>query len=478
MTQRTADDFGPDPRDEDESDGLVPPFDEAAEVAVVTSCLADGGRVALVDFLTPEHFYVRPCAEVWAAVCELRRGGQPVDMVTVATLLNEKKRLPIVGGAAGLDLMVQSAPAIGNPRAYALTVHNRWRLRQAVLVGQKIVARGYAEPITDVQGFLDEASRSYVQIGRDSPASPIATNSSVLRRLAKEMSEAANLQGAEGRLPGLPTSIRSLDLKTLGIKPGSKTTLAALTGRGKTSLALQVSTHNAKRGVGVMYFGTEQTREELVVKQLANEAQIDSQRIELARARPTLTADEWERLSKAIAVLEGLPLFIDDRPDLTAEQIVATVRQACQQSMVSDAVPIGLVVVDHLHRLKPPAHMEKKREDEQLGHSSSQLKELAKTEQIAVLECAQSNIPDPKQSPSGKPYPFLVRGSKRIEQESDHVWHVWRKKKNDKRDSAIVITKQRGGEEGAEVDVTFEVEFSRFVDPAYAGFRSAFEDFR
>ncbi len=140
------------------------------------------------------------------------------------------------------------------------------------------------------------------------------------------------------------------------------------------------------------------------------------------------------------------------------------------------ASDLGLAVIDYVQRLKVPADLLKRREDEQIGEATKLFTETAKELQIPIMELAQMNTPDPKQSKTGKPYEGLAAQCKRIEKEAYAVHCIWRKTRGNLRDYMLTCTKLRGGEE-FEIELEFEPEYSTFIDPAYKGFASAFDDF-
>ncbi len=495
MTQGASDDYelddGPTPDDPMTASGAgtarVPPHDLDAEAMVLSAVLYDPERIASIDFLQAAHFYSERHRRIYEAVLEVRTAGGPVDHGLVAIHLKESGRLAQVGGIPYLVEIMDSAPVIANVRQYALTVYERCRLRDTILACERIAARGYDPGIGPAQAFIDDATKTMASIGRNSPLSLSEPNWAVLRRMMAAMVEVAKLEPGGGRTPGLPTGIRSLDLKMLGLQPGKKITVMAERGRGKTSFALQVAMHAAgwrgrrqalaDRRVAVVFFSGEMSKAELAIKQLALAARVDSLRLERQMAEPTLSDEEWARVVEAMPLLEQLRITVDDRGDLTADQVTGAIRQACSQSLVVDGLPMGLAVVDYIQRLRIPPELLKRREDEQIGHGTQALKNCASGEQIPILELAQMNTPDPKLAKTGRPYAGLVAQCKRIEKEADAVLCLWRKQKADLRNYALTCTKMRGGVEFEDLDLEFEPEFSTFVDPAYKGFRSAFEDF-
>ena len=470
------------------TEGALPPHDLEAEAAVLSAVMLDPALMDRVGYLEPSHFYSEAHRQIWTAICELRDEGKVRDVLMVQSRLKDTSRLAQVGGTQYLTTVLDAAPTVSNVPAYAAQVVARWRLRQTILAAQRVVAAGYASRVTDVQTFTEDAARSFVDLVRTNPAGAPVTNDQIFRRMVEAM-YAVSQRGAGQRSSktlGLPTGIQCLDAETMGLQPGQKTTLAAESGRGKTTLAIQLAMHAAGwRGldrdlaearVAVRFFSTEQTKEEVAIKQLSLAASVDSKRLARQLVDHVLTAEEWQRVTMALPLIERLALFVDDRAAIDVDQIVTACSQQAQESVVADGVPLGLVVVDYVQRLKPVPSKARDREDQQIGHSTQLLKEMAKDLNLPVLELAQMNPPDRKLSSSGRPYQWLVSQCKRVEKEADHMWYLWRVREGDKSGARITCTKQRGGEE-FDVDLLFEPEYSRFHDPAWKGFMSAFEGF-
>lgn len=136
------------------SNGAIPPHDLDAEAAVLSSVMLDDEALARVDFLAPEHFYAEAHRRVFEACRELASKRQPVDVVQVATCLRSRGRLAQVGGSKYLAEILNSAPRVANVAAYAQTVQQKARVREAIATHQRLAAEGYVETV-DPQRWLD-----------------------------------------------------------------------------------------------------------------------------------------------------------------------------------------------------------------------------------------------------------------------------------------------------------------------------------
>jgi hypothetical protein len=123
----------------------VAPNDLDAEAAVISAVLVDPAAMPKLEgILRAEHFYSEAHRQIYGAASALRAAGKPVDIRLVATWLRDKDRLAQVGGPAYLTQVLDAAPAVTNVLAYAGTVLEKYRLRQQILIGDKIKVQGYA----------------------------------------------------------------------------------------------------------------------------------------------------------------------------------------------------------------------------------------------------------------------------------------------------------------------------------------------
>ena len=127
-------------------EGRVPPHDLEAEAAVLSAVMLDPGALDKVPELKPEHFYSEAHRRIFEASLELRRTGQPVDVVQIGSWLKDRQRLAQVGGAAYLQQILDSVPVVANVAAYGTTIYEKFRIRQLILACQKVTAQVSRDP--------------------------------------------------------------------------------------------------------------------------------------------------------------------------------------------------------------------------------------------------------------------------------------------------------------------------------------------
>ena len=112
-----------------------------------------------------------------------------------------------------------------------------------------------------------------------------------------------------------------------------------------TSFAVNIA-HSiaANLKLPIAIFSLEMSKEQLVLRLLASEARIESNRLRAGR----VSQNEWEPLTSAIATLSEMPIFIDDTPNITVSEI----RSKTRQLQSEEGGVLGLILLDYLQLME------------------------------------------------------------------------------------------------------------------------------
>jgi replicative DNA helicase len=236
-----------------------------------------------------------------------------------------------------------------------------------------------------------------------------------------------------------------------------------------TAFCLNIATHVGCRAkfeskrIGVGIFSLEMPKEQLVMRMLASEARVDSQRIRTGR----LIESDWAKLAHAAGALAEANIHIDDSPALSSLELRAKARRLASKFSGSDT-PLGLVVIDYLQLMRGNERVESR--EQQISEISRSLKALAKELGIPVLALSQLNRALEKR-PDKRPLLSDLRESGSLEQDADTVIFLYReevyeKEKEEAKGLAeVIVGKQRNGPIGA-ATAAFLHEFTRFENLA------------
>lgn len=352
---------------------FVPRSDLQAEKALLGAVMLEPAIFALVvklvasaDFFAPHH------GLIWEAICWLVEQGRPIDIVTMADRLRAMDRLATVGGTQYLGELTETLPIAEHAAAYADIVAEHSRVRK---IAEAVKTVWMAASDTS---YTHDAIMSLV----DQEMSKItaAVDSQEVGSAADEIQECIEqISTGEAKLTSYPTRIPRLDRITKGgAHPGHIWLIGGRPGTGKTSLAVQIAVEIALR-YPVLFFSLEQPKKELLYKIIASIAEVDSMLINEAKNDPAMMAKIYE----ATQITDGLRLYIDDTPELSAGAIRSRVRAARQRW------GIVAVFIDYIQLIKVSDRSNNR--DQALGDASRGLKVMAKQEEVALIELAQLN---------------------------------------------------------------------------------------
>jgi replicative DNA helicase len=441
------------------SEERIPPQNVAAEQSVLGSLMLDKDAITkIADFLTPRDFYKGTHQTIYKTMIDLFEKREPVDILSVATRLRETGELTDIGGEANLAELVNSVPTASNVMHYAKIVQRKRILRDIITASYDIAQLGYNEE-EDIDVVLDEAESKIFRISERS----LNQNFFPLRdSLEGAFERIDKLSHQDGTLRGVPTGFLDLDNCLAGLQKSDLIVLAARPSLGKTSLALDIArsvSTEAKIPVGI--FSLEMSREQVVDRLIASQADVDLWRIRTGNLSSKGDDNDFLRIQNALGVLSEAPLFIDDTPSPTILQMRAMARRLQAER------GLGLLIVDYLQLIQPRTSSESM--VQQVTEISRALKGLARELNVPLLAISQLSRAVESRSPQ---IPRLsdLRDSGSIEQDADVVLFIYRQDRDreesqNKNLAEIHIAKHRNGPVG-KVQLYFDEKRVSFKDLA------------
>ena len=440
-----------------QSAGRVPPSVIEAEESLIGAMLLSAEAVSVAyETVQPEDFYRPLHGQIFSAIVALANAGEPVDYVTVQAKLQER-------GAVAIELAVLSAlqmntPSATNAQHYADLVRQKAQQRRLISVAGEIVDEAYGAT-DDVVGLIDEAER---KINAIADAGRIDSVSPLQRLLLSEADILEERGETRGRINGLETGYKSLDLVLQGLQPSSMTIVGARPGTGKTAFALGILIHvGAVVKRPALFFSLEMSRQELAERILASTARIDSSKLRTG----DLSDADWNRAHEAFGYLQSAKVFIDDNPALTVMDVRARARRIRQQNG-----DLGVVIIDYLQLMSSRGRAENRQVE--VSEMSRSLKILARELQCPVIALSQLSRKLEERADK-RPMMSDLRESGSLEQDADVVLFLFRPEQygevpNDKKaDAEVIVGKNRNGPTRT-AHLTWRVEFARFDNVAEA----------
>lgn len=432
----------------------VPPQNLDAEQAVLGSLMVDRDLMPVVsEILERSDFYAPHNATIYAALTALYERGEPIDKISVAEELRQRRLLDEVGGVEALSQLLNAVPTAAAAEYYAKVVAEKSVLRSLITAGGRITAVGF-EPTEDVEDTLDRCEQMIFEIGRRQVGGFV-----VVKDLLKPTFEQIDrLYHQKGQVTGVPSGFRDLDRFTTGFQPGELVVIAARPSMGKTSLCLNIAMHAAKEAAkSVAVFSLEMSNEQLVQRLLAGESHIDAQRLRTGNIKD----EEWGEITKAMGVLAEVPIYIDDSAALTVGELRSRSRR------LRAGTGLDLIAVDYLQLLRSSNSRTTNRV-EVIDDICRGLKALAKELKVPIIALAQLNR-SPETRNEKRPLLSDLRESGGIEQEADVVAFIYRDEyynapsAENEGIAEIILAKQRNGPTGT-IELRFDKKLTTFHD--------------
>ncbi|MGI2903590.1 replicative DNA helicase [Tolypothrix sp. VBCCA 56010] len=207
----------------------------------------------------------------------------------------------------------------------------------------------------------------------------------------------------------------------------------------------------------VAFFSLEMSKEQLVQRLLASEAQIESGYLRSGRISQT----QWESLSRAIGILSEMPIYIDDTPNITVTQM----RSQARRLQAEKGTELGLIVIDYLQLMEGAGD----NRVQELSKITRNLKGLARELSVPVIALSQLSRGVEART-NKRPMLSDLRESGSIEQDADLVIMLYRDEyytpdTPDRGVAEVIIAKHRNGPTGT-VKLLFDPLFTKFKNLA------------
>lgn len=432
----------------------TPPHNIEAEQAVIGAIFLDPEAFSIAsERLVSADFYRAAHQRIFDVMMKLADKGEPIDLVTVTTALNNAKQLEEAGGVSYLSDVARSVPTAANIGYYSKIVEEKSLLRRLIRTATDIVSLSYTKE-DEVTEVLDEAERSILEVSGRKNAGAFRSIKDVLIEVYDNIEQ---LHHNNADITGLPTGYRDLDRITSGFQPNDFIIIAARPSVGKTAFALNIAQNvaiNTEENVAI--FSLEMGAEQLVSRMLCAEGNIDAQRLRTGK----LEAEDWGKLTMAMGSLSHAGIYIDDSPGIRVSEIRSKCRRLKQEQ------GLGMIIIDYLQLIQGSDRSRENRQQE-VSEISRSLKALARELNVPLIALSQlSRGVESRQDK--RPMMSDLRESGSIEQDADIVGFLYRDDYYDSESEKqniieIIISKQRNGPTGT-VELAFVKEYNKFVD--------------
>lgn len=395
--------------------GKIPPQAVDLEEAVLGAMMIDKkGIDDAIDILHSDAFYEIRHQEIYAAIYELFQNSQPIDLLTVSSLLKKKGKLDMAGGDFYLIRLTQKVASSAHIEFHARIILQKYIQRKLISISSEIIESSYDET-SDIFDLLDSAEAKLFEITQGNLKKSSEVAGSLVKQALKKIQEIGNKEG----MSGLASGFSKLDALTSGWQPSDLIIIAARPGMGKTAFVISMAKNMAiDFNHAVAIFSLEMSSVQLITRMISSETGLPSEKLR----KGNLALHDWELLNYKVKSLSDAPIYIDDSPSLSIFDLRAKARRLVSQHGVK------IIIIDYLQLMNAGGNNKGVGNREQeISAISRNLKALAKELEVPVIALSQlSRAVETRSGGSKRPLLSDLRESGAIEQDADIVSFIYR----------------------------------------------------
>ena len=242
----------------------------------------------------------------------------------------------------------------------------------------------------------------------------------------------------------IQSGFTELDKITFGWKKGELIVIGGRPAMGKTALAISLLRNIAMLNrTPIAYFSLEMSTVQFMNRFLSNISNVEINHAELYSEKEQALLDDAEK------IIEDAPIFLDDTPALSIQELRTKASRLVREHQVK------LIIIDYL-QLMNASGMSYSNREEEVSVITRSLKALAMELNIPIIALSQLNRRENREGIDGKrPQLSDLRESRTIEQDADMICFIHRpeyyrifqdEKGNDLHGMAeIIVAKNRNG---------------------------------
>lgn len=433
------------------------PHNFLAEKIILSSLLISSEAIeTCLRTLTIETFYFRNHQEIYKAIRQMYIKKIPIDIVTLNTFLQDNGLLIKIGGIKVLIELINQVPNLVYLEDYIRLVQDKYIRRSLIKFGYQAINSGYITNIS-LEKILSDLEIQMFNLTNEIKNQDISTSVDIFSKIFLELKQKA----LKSELPGLSSGFYDLDSLTQGFHPSDLIIIAGRPSMGKTALALNFALNIIKTSkLPVLFFSLEMTKEQLAYRLLSIEAHINPMRLRTGH----LDKKEWLKLNTIIKSLSNLPLFIDDTPNLSIQDIRSKIKK-----ILFEQNKVGLIIIDYL-QLMQNSKLKSDNRVQEISQITRSLKNIAREFKVPLIALSQLSR-NVENRIIKRPILSDLRESGSIEQDADLVLMLYRESyytvnkeiANLPDLTELIIAKQRNGPLGT-IQLVFDTTHVKFMN--------------
>ena len=340
--------------------------------------------------------------KIYDVMLSMLERGDKIDLYTLS-------QRPELKGREMLRYLSELTNAVGsgvNVLEHARKLRDTETRRRMCLFGYELAVRAVSDP----DGVVDWATTEITAIAdRAVRSDDITLLSDVVRATLDDLERRQQARQA-GECIGIPTGLQRLDALTGGWRGGQLVVLAGRPGTGKSATMLHFARAAAIAGVPVCVYSAEMPNTQLAGRMLVGGSGVNSGSFRTG----DIDADSWHELERAAADLSAMPVYLNDRANIT----IGAIRSQCKA--MHRRGRCGMVIIDYLQLLDTATRNANSTREREIAAASRAAKLLAKELDVPVILLSQLSRKIEERTDK-TPMLSDLRESGAIEQDADMV---------------------------------------------------------
>lgn len=326
------------------------PADLEAERAILGGLFLDNELFYEdAEELTTADFSLASHQSIFLAINEILLGetdATTADIITISAELRRRGELDRIGGISYLASLTEGMPRRPRLRTYVRIIKEKAKLRRLTRIGLDVHLKA-KQPNGDANALIEQLQQEVTAFEADEHASavPIA---SVIPTIRTAIMEGRNMSMDRTEM-NLSWGIEALDDRTKGAFFGELTVIGGDSGGGKTQMTVQMALECALKGIPVVIFSMEMSKEKFIQRMFTLISSILTANL-MRDPRGMNLHTHVPELDKVAEVLAKLPIWIDDTSPLPLTKFIARCKSYTRKYGAQ------LIVADYLQLFEVPGN--------------------------------------------------------------------------------------------------------------------------
>jgi len=358
---------------EQEISSLLPKNLEA-EHAIINQLLNDCSLIPYVLSQLKNECFSNPIYfTIFQTFRELFEGNQTINITTLIEKLQENNNLKKIGGLKKILDLSKEFGIYSRLEDYIEIVKKNYLRRILIQFGEKCSTLGYSKDL-NLETIFSKLETEFLQVIGEKNFEKLNSSAEILNEMYEEIfiKKIDQQNRYESCYPDLDSILHGFQKADLII-------IAGRPSMGKTAFSLNLAKNILEKyQVPTVIFTLEMSKQQIIYRFLSNDSKIEQERLESRQ----LTKNQIENLQKSYKKLAQFPLYIEDNPNLTINDIRAKL-----QKVFSLRKKTGIVIIDYLQLMKVSSRNENRVQE--ISYLTRNLKLLAKEFNIPIFLLSQ-----------------------------------------------------------------------------------------